>query len=482
MSEYNVILSWSGKQSNDIASAIYAWLPNILPEVRPWISSEDIPVGSPWFGELSLQLQSHRIIVACITPENAKAPWLYYEAGAIAAKLKNSLVCPLLIGVKPSDLQNTPFAQQQCADFSERGMFKLIKTINTGLSLPHHESHLKHTHAALWQGLKDKIDKAILDHPSPLPSTTPTTTKTPTLSSEAQLILIEGAQDQYGVVLTTESFEGFGMTTNNKSLINQQDAPTVARFKRGVQQLVDAGYAKQSGKDGYELTTEGHEAATAMHQSTLEGKLAEVTRERDEWRKKANETQTPVGKIKDYLHQLGLRGKNATNKDKDEWWWSLPSIMKRAVYSRKYNLFMETYNRNAYAECADMLVHSMNFADNDINTDFKPEHQVAVAVHAEIIGLYQRLKDRLEEWPKALPMSGTNQTLPKMELDFATKMKTDLSALLVRARDEANKGGLGAYFKSSCDAVQSLNPPEYHALLKVATHQKDAFEAVLKKL
>ena len=55
----DVLLSWSGKPSHELALYLRGWLPEVLPGIRPWVSSEDIPKGQRWSDELHKQLDSH---------------------------------------------------------------------------------------------------------------------------------------------------------------------------------------------------------------------------------------------------------------------------------------------------------------------------------------------------------------------------------------------------------------------------------------
>ena len=48
-------------------------------------------------------------------PENQSAPWLNFEAGALAKKLESSRVVPLAINLKPSEVQQ-PLGQFQAKE------------------------------------------------------------------------------------------------------------------------------------------------------------------------------------------------------------------------------------------------------------------------------------------------------------------------------------------------------------------------------
>ena len=110
----DVLLSWSKPQSNQVASLLFEWLPTVLPGVRPWKSDESIDKGKDWFGELQRTLGPTKVGIICVTAENARSPWLFYEAGAIAAKGLVSSVCPFLLDVEPGMLSDGPLGKFQC--------------------------------------------------------------------------------------------------------------------------------------------------------------------------------------------------------------------------------------------------------------------------------------------------------------------------------------------------------------------------------
>ena len=79
-----VFLSWSGEKSRAVAEALREWLPKVLQEVEPLMSSEDISAGVRWQYLISEALEGSSVGILCVTRENQSAPWLNFEAGAIA--------------------------------------------------------------------------------------------------------------------------------------------------------------------------------------------------------------------------------------------------------------------------------------------------------------------------------------------------------------------------------------------------------------
>ncbi len=95
----DLLLTWSGTASLGIATFFREWLPQVVPGIQPWISSQDIAKGRKWAEELTAQMSKTNISITFITPDNVRSPWIFYEVGFIAAKLASGTVCPYLIGV-----------------------------------------------------------------------------------------------------------------------------------------------------------------------------------------------------------------------------------------------------------------------------------------------------------------------------------------------------------------------------------------------
>jgi CheY-like chemotaxis protein len=124
-----VFLSWSGEKSLAVAKALREWLPYINAEIQPWISGTDIAPGERWSGEVAQQLEAADVGIVCVTRENQSAPWLNFEAGALAKKLESSRVIPLAINLKPSEVQQ-PLGQFQAIEATKSGMLDVLRLFN----------------------------------------------------------------------------------------------------------------------------------------------------------------------------------------------------------------------------------------------------------------------------------------------------------------------------------------------------------------
>lgn len=128
-----VFISWSGERSRAIGDTLRRWLPSVLQVVRPYFSPDDIAKGARWNSEIAKELESARVGLLILTPENQTAPWLLFEAGALAKNLDRSKVCPILFGgLEPTDVKG-PLVQFQASKFDADDIKRLVKMMNAEL-------------------------------------------------------------------------------------------------------------------------------------------------------------------------------------------------------------------------------------------------------------------------------------------------------------------------------------------------------------
>jgi hypothetical protein len=126
--ELRVFISWSGPRSCALAHALRQWLPLVLHYVEPWVSETDIYAGKRWSEVVATELEASNFGVLCVTPQSMSAPWLIFEAGALAKPLEGFVV-PLLLDVDLSDLTG-PLAQFQAKKTDRAGVLGLLQSIN----------------------------------------------------------------------------------------------------------------------------------------------------------------------------------------------------------------------------------------------------------------------------------------------------------------------------------------------------------------
>lgn len=127
-----VFLSWSGTRSKAVAGALRAWLPDVIQSLEPWMSSDDIESGARWNTDLASALQGTHVGIICLTKSNLQAPWIHFEAGALAKALNSSRVCTYLNQVRPADLRE-PLSQFQATNSDRQGTLKLVHALNSSL-------------------------------------------------------------------------------------------------------------------------------------------------------------------------------------------------------------------------------------------------------------------------------------------------------------------------------------------------------------
>jgi hypothetical protein len=163
-----VFLSWSGEPSKSIASGLKDWLSDVFHDLSVWMSDHDIDAGSRWAGELDSQLETTDFGILCLTPTNCGAPWLLYEAGALAKVVKSARVVPYRWHIKATDLTG-PLAQFQGVDADEDGTRRLLRSINQARPNPLDEPRLLRLFEKWWPDLSLALEDMPTLGASPLP-------------------------------------------------------------------------------------------------------------------------------------------------------------------------------------------------------------------------------------------------------------------------------------------------------------------------
>lgn len=151
-----VFLSWSGSRSQALANALNEWLKPILHYVEPWCSTSDIQSGDRWGNEIAKVLQETKFGILCVTSDNLSAPWLLFEAGALAKSIDDSRVIPLLLDLEKSDLAG-PLTQFQAEKADKEGVKRLAESLNKASAAPITGEMLNTLFEALWPQLEAKI-------------------------------------------------------------------------------------------------------------------------------------------------------------------------------------------------------------------------------------------------------------------------------------------------------------------------------------
>jgi hypothetical protein len=164
-----VFLSWSKSRSEALAMLLREWLPEVIQQVKPWMSTEDLNKGQRWAVEIGERLDRGSQGVICVTRENMDSPWLNFEAGALAKSLDIGRVRPLLLDMRPSDVTG-PLAQFQLTVARERDeMYKLASSLNSECEAPLSESRLRKAFDRAWPDFASELESIPLSEAPHVP-------------------------------------------------------------------------------------------------------------------------------------------------------------------------------------------------------------------------------------------------------------------------------------------------------------------------
>ena len=260
-----LLLTWSGTGSHDIATFFRNWLPEVVPDILPWISSQDIAKGKKWSNELTKQMNKTNISITFITPENVRSPWVFYEVGFIAAKLEEGTVCPYLIGVDKGLVKDTPLGQFQWTEANKPDTLALIQSINKELGdKKHNEKLIERNFNSQWGKLKKKLDKLVEDS-TPL-ATRVEQTETSTeekLSAEARQLLIAATQGVNGRILYRSDGDGTTLNAGSGNLVAENTTRCIANWRAALDELKTFRLIADLNGEGmiFDLTREGFRIA-----------------------------------------------------------------------------------------------------------------------------------------------------------------------------------------------------------------------------
>lgn len=151
-----IFISWSGETSQKIAGLIKDFIPKVIQSAKPYYTPDDIEKGVKWEAEISQHLEKCEIGLICLTKNNMDKPWILFEAGALSNRLEKAKVCPILFGVKKTEITG-PLSTFQMTDFSKEDFFKLIQSINCSLDEPVDEKNIKAIFDAFFTDLENEI-------------------------------------------------------------------------------------------------------------------------------------------------------------------------------------------------------------------------------------------------------------------------------------------------------------------------------------
>ena len=121
-SQNNIFISWSGEDSKLIALKLKEVFEiQFENKLNCFVSDADIASGEDWWKKIKNELASSSMGIICITKENIRAPWIYFEAGALIARDVKTI--PLLFNCSVDDLRDTPLSRNQAVFFHDIDKF-----------------------------------------------------------------------------------------------------------------------------------------------------------------------------------------------------------------------------------------------------------------------------------------------------------------------------------------------------------------------
>ena len=95
------------------------------------MSDTEIDKGSRGLAEIARALEGMKIGISCLTPENLEAPWLVFEAGAIAKSIDDKTrLCTYLFGGLHFQDVKPPLGMFQATRVDKEDTRKLVHAIN----------------------------------------------------------------------------------------------------------------------------------------------------------------------------------------------------------------------------------------------------------------------------------------------------------------------------------------------------------------
>jgi hypothetical protein len=92
--------------------------------------SDHIEAGSLWAPRRQSELEQSQFGVLCLTEDNFPAPWLLFDAGAIAKKFDSARVVLYLIDELPPSVDRSPLAHFQHVQAGREDTLGLVRSIN----------------------------------------------------------------------------------------------------------------------------------------------------------------------------------------------------------------------------------------------------------------------------------------------------------------------------------------------------------------
>ena len=208
------------------------------------MSESDIGKGERWSAKVGRELESHRVGVICVTPENMASQWLLFEAGALSRMLDEAKVCPLLLGIRADEVTG-PLVQFQATVFEREEMLALARSLNEQLGNDAaDESVLVDAFDKFWPELENRMEKvaSIKVEANSVPLVIQTFAKyglpEPSIGSIAHFDEGFESHSLYGTACSVATQRLYVYGRKNRKLFDKEHSD----FFRNLKSRVDAGF------------------------------------------------------------------------------------------------------------------------------------------------------------------------------------------------------------------------------------------------
>jgi len=156
-----VFISWSKNLAREVALALRDLIIVVFdPVVTPWVSDQDIELGSRSMSELGTVLERSSFGIIVVTRANLESQWINFEAGALSKKVSNpeASVIPLLIDFERMSELVGPLTQFQATFCNEVELLRILNLIGVRVGVAPTVVTTRFSFA--WPTFKAKLDGA----------------------------------------------------------------------------------------------------------------------------------------------------------------------------------------------------------------------------------------------------------------------------------------------------------------------------------
>jgi uridine kinase len=125
----DIFIAWSLDRSKIVAETVKKCLENVFEKrVNVWLSTT-LESGQEWFSELEKGLNSAKLGILCLTPENIFSRWIHWEAASIISNRQDkSAVIPLCLDLMPIKIPY-PLSQFNAVLADKMGLIEIVRKI-----------------------------------------------------------------------------------------------------------------------------------------------------------------------------------------------------------------------------------------------------------------------------------------------------------------------------------------------------------------